>query len=55
MQAQIEAVPSDLTPAALDARRRALPNAYLGELHGWSGTDKTRKRAYRDTGVILER
>lgn len=39
----------------MEARRTSFPDAYLGELHGWTGPDRVRKRAYKDTGVIVER
>jgi Alpha-glutamyl/putrescinyl thymine pyrophosphorylase clade 2 len=55
MLAQVLAVQSPLTAAALAARREALPSAYLGEIHGWSAVDRDRCRAYRATGQILER
>jgi Alpha-glutamyl/putrescinyl thymine pyrophosphorylase clade 2 len=55
MLAQLIAVQSGLTAAFLAARRAVLPPAYLGEIHGWSGVDRGRCRAYRDTGQIRER
>jgi rhodanese-related sulfurtransferase len=55
MQAQLAAVPSDLTAQAVAARLGTIPAAYLGEVGGWTGVDRERRRAYRDTGRILER
>lgn len=57
MQAQIEASPLDAAGRSLlyRARASALPEAYLGELNGWSGVDAARKRAYRDSGTIVTR
>lgn len=55
MAAQLAAVPSGLSTAAVAARLGCLPHAYLGEVGGWHGVDKARKRAYADRGVILER
>lgn len=48
------AVPSDLTPLALEARRKAFPRRYLAEIRGRNGVDKMRRTAYRDKGKILE-
>lgn len=39
----------------LEARAATLPHAYLGELHGATGVDKGRNKAFTDTGVILAR
>lgn len=55
MLRQLLDVQSSLTDATLAARRAALPEAYLGEIHGWSGPDPIRKRAYKRTGQIVER
>lgn len=55
MQEQLMAVPSALTQSAYTARRAALPNAYLGELHGRSGIDRARRRVYFDTGKVTGR
>lgn len=55
MLRQLLDVQSGWTRRALDARFHTLPHQYLGEIHGWTGTDVNRKRAYRDTGRILER
>lgn len=55
MQAQLTAVPSELTASAWTARRRSLPNQYLGELHGRTGVDTARLKTYRDTGKIVTR
>ena len=40
---------------AFQARGMTLPHAYLGELNGWEGVDAERRKAYRDTGELLER
>lgn len=37
------------------ARRQALPVWTLGELNGYEGVDKTRKRAYAEAGLLLDR
>lgn len=37
------------------ARRATLPHVYLGEVHGWHGVDKERKRAYAQTGHVVVR
>ncbi|MDT0377251.1 hypothetical protein RM572_00475 [Streptomyces sp. DSM 42041] len=56
MQAQLSrAHTTPLTPAAWQARAATLPHPYLGELNGWTGVDRRRKRAYADTGRILTR
>jgi len=55
MLRQILDVQSGWTRRALDARFHTLPHLYLGEIYGWTDTDTNRKRAYRDTGKILER
>lgn len=55
MQAQLAAVPSDLTGDLLAARWAALPHPYLGELGGWHGVDADRRRVYAATGSIVER
>jgi hypothetical protein len=55
MLRQLLDVQSAWTQSALEARFHTLPNPYLGEIYGWTGPDPVRKRAYRDTGKILER
>ncbi len=55
MLRQLLDVQSGWTRSALDARFHTLPHQYLGEIYGWTGPDADRKRAYRDTGKILER
>jgi hypothetical protein len=55
MQEQLAKVPSDLAEAARIARAQALPNEYLGELHGRDGVDRERKTIYRDRGEIVVR
>lgn len=37
------------------ARRKTIPHEYLGELGGWHGPDKQRRKAYKDRGVIVTR
>jgi hypothetical protein len=37
------------------ARRDALPHEYLGELHGWHGVDRARKKVYQQTGKVVIR
>lgn len=49
------AVPSGLTPVAMEARRLSFPPEYLAELTGRDGVDKARCREYATTGRILER
>lgn len=41
--------------AAVQARRKVLPAAYLGELDNRIGPERARKRVYRMTGEIVER
>lgn len=48
-------LPKEAQRSLYAARAAAFPPAYLGELGGWSGVDKERNRAYRDTGAILLR
>lgn len=55
MQLQLSSVPSGYSRLAWDARRKTLPEAYLGELHGRSGLDRERMICYRTTGKIPER
>lgn len=46
---------SDRTRSLLLHARRALPNEYRGELHGWHGRDRDAMRAYAERGAILVR
>ena len=55
MQQQLITTPSNLTARAFAARRKTIPNEYLGELGGWVGVQADRKRIYRDTGQIITR
>lgn len=55
MLRQLLDVQSGLTKWALASRREVLPEAYLGEVHGWSGPDRERKSVYKRTGKIVER
>jgi hypothetical protein len=55
MLRQLLDVQSELTNPALRARHATLPDPYLGEIHGWSGPDLIRKRAYKRLGHIVER
>jgi Alpha-glutamyl/putrescinyl thymine pyrophosphorylase clade 2 len=55
MQAQLLAVPCDLTWSVMSSRLATLPHAYLGELHGRLGVSTVRNSAFRTTGEILER
>lgn len=41
--------------ALWDARLKALPHEYLGELHGWSGISTSLNKRYADRGEILTR
>lgn len=52
MQLQLDAVPSRLSPYAWRARRRRLPEHYLGELTGRTGLDRAAAIHYRTTGRI---
>lgn len=49
-----EAAGADVAPL-WQARRAALPEWTLGEVNGWVGEDKDRKRAYQRTGAVLRR
>lgn len=57
MLAQIKA--AGLSPdderLLLDIRREVFPADYLGELNGWDGVDKDRRKVYQRTGVIVWR
>ena len=55
MLAQARTVRPPLLGALLAARWQTLPAAYLGELNGWDGPDRARRRIYRDTGIIPAR
>ncbi len=55
MQESLDKQPCSLTPIAYQARANVFPHRYLGELNGWSGIDKERLKAYKQTGAILTR
>jgi hypothetical protein len=55
MLRQLLDVQSPLTKQALAARGAALPWWYLGEVRGWSGVDRDRRRWYQRTGEIVIR
>lgn len=55
MQAQLDHAPAPAAALAFAGRAAALPHAYLGEISGWHGVDRARKRVYRETGQIVER
>jgi hypothetical protein len=55
MLQQLDAVPSPLTERAFAARKKHIPNEYLGELNGWRTIDKQRARQYRDSNRLLMR
>lgn len=52
MQLQLASVPSVFDPYAWRARRRVLPEHYLGEVTGRNGIDRQAMVAYRTTGRI---
>lgn len=52
---QVHQVPSDLVPLVYQARLKAFPHTYLGELRGWTGVDSNRCRVYRDRREIVTR
>jgi hypothetical protein len=52
MQLQLDSVKSALTDYAWRARRRVLPEHYLGEVTGRSGLDRQAMVCYRTTGRI---
>ena len=45
----------ELADEIWEARRKALPNHYLGELNGWSGISKKRMKAFAERGKVLIR
>ena len=47
--------PSGLTQTIFEARKNIFPHQYLGELNGWTGIDRARKKIYKETGKILTR
>lgn len=57
MLEQLLAAPlsQEMRETALSARRETLPLDYLGEIRGWRGPDRERKRVYRLTGEIVTR
>lgn len=48
-------VPPVVAKTLLEARRQVVPHDWLGELRGWNGVDKARRRAYVSTGEVLSR
>jgi hypothetical protein len=46
---------SDILEPIWQARKRALPHAYLGEIQGWTGIDRERKKVYQRTGRVIIR
>lgn len=54
LEATAQAPPA-VREMVLAARSSGLPHAYLGELHGWAGVDRARKRAYKMTGQLVTR
>jgi hypothetical protein len=57
MLAQLRAVrpAGGFYEAAVAARAATLPAPYLGELGGWAGPDRDRRRWYRETGHVYAR
>lgn len=55
MQENLLKQPCGLTHQMFEARRNVIPNHYLGEINGWDGVDKNRKRVYKETGRLLFR
>jgi hypothetical protein len=55
MLGQLYEVPTILTSPALLARRHSLPDAYLGEIHGWRGINPDRRKVFARSGYIMER
>nr|WP_306428099.1 hypothetical protein [Brevibacterium sp. 68QC2CO] len=49
------AAPEPMRGMILQARHESLPHAYLGELNGWTGPDKARKRVFKETGKLVTR
>jgi len=47
--------PSGLTQTIFEARKNIFPHEYLGELNGWTGMDRARKKIYKETGQIVTR
>jgi hypothetical protein len=46
MQEDLLKVPSIYTDLAFEARKKLIPNEYLGELNGWVGVRKEKKKEY---------
>ena len=46
MQEDLLKTPSLYTDLAFEGRRRMIPNEYLGELNGWDGVRKEKKKEY---------
>lgn len=55
MLGQLYEVPTISTSPALLARRHSLPDAYLGEVHGWRGIWPDRRQVFARSGYIMER
>lgn len=55
MQAAASDAPPSIRRAIVSARATGLPRRYLGEVNGWNGPDKARKRVYRDEGRLVTR
>lgn len=47
--------PSGLSHIIFEARKNVFPHEYLGELNGWTGIDRARKKIYKETGMIVTR
>jgi hypothetical protein len=55
LQQQLLAIadcPQDISKHIWELRPKIFPHECLGELHGWSGIDRERKKFYQKTGVI---
>ena len=48
-------VPGWVRDRVIAARAVATPDAYRGEVHGWTGMDLARRRVYQQTGEIVVR
>jgi hypothetical protein len=55
MLGQLYEVPTISTSPTLLARRHSLPDAYLGEVHGWRGIWSDRRQVFARSGYIMER
>jgi hypothetical protein len=47
--------PSPLAKIMFEARKHVIPANYLGEISGWNGVDKARKKVFKQTGLFLVR